>query len=182
MELLKTQNQAVIDFATALNMDALIYKDTLGNLDLGDGQLEAGGVVAGAFTVKVTDAKKKTIGSNYIEVANDTNDGQSFFVKTTAVTDSCVILTNFQANPNAYSWVEKIKDENGKYIGFKIHLSQPTTQRIYFDWWIVEKDDKTKSADVPTSVSTEVSTSETMPSTDATTTTDTAATADTVTP
>jgi len=150
MDLIKTQNQAVIDFAIALNTKALIYKDVLGNIDLGDGKLEAGGIVAGAFTVKVTDEGKKTIGSNYIEVADSTNDGQSYFIKTTAVTDTCVILSNFQANPNAYSWVEKIKDSNGNYIGFKIHLSQPTAQRIYFDWWIVEKDDKTQKATAPT--------------------------------
>ena len=138
---LKEQNQAVIDFATALNLDSLIYKNALGNLDLGDGKLEADGVVAGAFTVKVVDEEKRTIGSNYIESENKNDDGFSYLIKTKAVTESCVILTNFQANPNAYNWVEKVKDATtGEYIGFRVKLSQKTTQRIYFDWWIVEKD------------------------------------------
>jgi len=138
---LQKQNQAVIDFSTALNLDSLIYKNALGNLDLGDGKLEADGVVAGAFTVKVVDEEKRTIGSNYIESENKNDDGFSYLIKTKAVTESCVILTNFQANPNAYNWVEKVKDATtGEYIGFRVKLSQKTTQRIYFDWWIVEKD------------------------------------------
>ena len=131
-------------------------------MNLGGGQLEADGIVAGAMTVKVVDEKKATIGSNYIEPKDDNNDGKSYLVKTEAVTESCVILTNFQANPNAYNWVEKVKDESGEFIGFKVMLSGETTQRIYFDWWIVEKGDKTnaESADTSAGISagTEVST------------------------
>jgi hypothetical protein len=136
------QNQSVIDFALALNMDSLIYKDAEGNLDLGKGKLEADGIVAGAMTVKVVDEEKPTIGSNYIEPKDENNDGISYLVRTKAISDNSVVLTNFQANPNAYSWVEKVKDDDGDYIGFKIILSAEIQSRVYFDWWIVEKDEK----------------------------------------
>ncbi|MDR3583286.1 MAG: hypothetical protein P4L62_02920, partial [Candidatus Pacebacteria bacterium] len=149
MATLQQQNQTVIDFANALNLDSLIYKDALGNLDLGAGQLKAAGIVAGAFTVKVVSASAATMGSNYIEPQDTNNDGVSYLIKTTAVSDSCVILTSFQANPDAYSWVEKVKDQNGKYIGFKVLLSTPTTRRIYFNWWIVEKNDQTGTSVMP---------------------------------
>ncbi|HBI17399.1 MAG TPA: hypothetical protein DDY52_04640, partial [Candidatus Moranbacteria bacterium] len=151
VDIIKQQNQALIEFTTALNMDSLIYKDASGNLTLSDGNLEAKNVFAGAFGVKIIDEDSKTIGSNYIEIENESNDGKSFIVKTKAVTESCVIFTSFQINPNAYSWVEKIKDEDGEYVGFKINLSEKTSQRIYFDWWIVEKQnskDPIKSTEV----------------------------------
>jgi len=127
----------------------MIFKDSLGNLDLGEGRLAATGMETGMLTIKIVDPNAATMGSNYIEPQDTNNDGTSYLIKTTAVTDSCVILTSFQANPNAYSWVEKVKDQNGKYIGFKVKLSQQTTQRIYFNWWIVEKDDKTGTAVTP---------------------------------
>ncbi len=140
MKDLATQNQAVIDFASALDVKKLIYKDSLGNLDLGQGKLEANGIVAGAFTVKVVNKKSRTIGSNYIAKGE-----KSYLVKTTAVTRTSVILTNFQSNPDAYSWVEKIKDASGKYSGFKINISQKATQRLHFDWWIIERDESSVS-------------------------------------
>ena len=142
MDLLKQQSQAVIDFAAALDVNSLLMKDSSGNVNILGGQLEADGVVAGAFTVKVIEEKKRTIGSNYIEPKNDTNDGKSYFVKTGAITETCVVLTSFQANPNAYSWVEKVKDEDtGEYVGFKVNLSEETMARIFFDWWIIEKEE-----------------------------------------
>jgi hypothetical protein len=139
MESLRVQYQSVVNFADALGWDE---EAASFNLNLGaNGKLMADGIVAGVFTVKVVNEEMKTIGSNYIEVKDEENDGKSYFVKTKAITESCVVLTSFQANPNAYSWVEKVRDEmTGEFIGFKIILSAETASRIYFDWWIVEKD------------------------------------------
>ena len=100
------------------------------------------GVVAGAFTVKVVDVKKQTIGSNYIE-----KDEQEYLIKTDAITDTSKVFTSFQSNPNAFNWIEKVKDPTtGAYIGFKIHLSTPAADRVYFDWWLVEQQDATSGA------------------------------------
>ncbi|MCX6765657.1 MAG: tail fiber domain-containing protein, partial [Candidatus Moranbacteria bacterium] len=113
------------------------------------GKVEAEGVVAGAFTVKVSDEEKKTIGSNYIQaIEKDADgdgkddvtgsDGKSYAVKTKAVSETCKIFTSFEDNPNGYNWVEKVKNDDGEYIGFKMVLSDPVAKDIYFNWWIVE--------------------------------------------
>ena len=111
--------------------------------------------------------KKQSI--NYIEPKNKENDGKSYIIKTKAVTETATIFTSFQANPNAYSWVEKVKDpETDEYIGFKINLNSEVSSRVYFDWWIVEKDDRTgelkieDSIEASTEASTEIPT-ETVP-------------------
>ncbi|MEK7287417.1 MAG: hypothetical protein AAB091_02490, partial [Elusimicrobiota bacterium] len=58
------------------------------------GKLEADGVVAGAFTVRVSDADRPTIGAGLISVpsidefGNVISDGRTYFIKTKAVTQA----------------------------------------------------------------------------------------------
>lgn len=114
------------------------------------GKVEAEGVVAGAFTVKVSGEEKKTIGSNYIQAIDKDedgdgkddktgSDGKSYAVKTKAVSKTCKIFTSFETDPGSTSWVEKVKDEDGDYIGLKVVVAQPIKERLHFNWWIVEE-------------------------------------------
>ena len=168
MDLIQEQNDVIAGFIANMDVASMLYDESL---NLGSGLLEADGIVAGALTVKIEDEKNKTIGSNYIEPKDKDNDGKSYIIKTKAVTETATIFTSFQANPNAYSWVEKVKDpETDEYIGFKINLNSEVSSRVYFDWWIVEKDDRTKDSEIEASIeaSTEASTeipTETVPAT-----------------
>ncbi|MFZ2627248.1 MAG: hypothetical protein WAX81_06210, partial [Candidatus Moraniibacteriota bacterium] len=115
------------------------------------GQLEAEGMVAGAFSVKVVDSSSATIGEALIceagKVLNQEkkcvdplegeviSDGKSVVVRTTAVKEnSKVFITPVGKTP-----VNWIVDEVFSGIGFKIVLNEVTSQAIKFNWWIVEE-------------------------------------------
>jgi hypothetical protein len=153
MALIKDQNQAVIDFATALNMESLIYKDALGNIDLGEGKLESAGIVAGAMTIKVVDPKAKTIGEATIKkIKTDedldgfddsdiTIDGKSAKVSTKAVTATAKIFVTPKGNAGSV-WVEKNFDlKSEEYTGFTIYTVSPVKDNVSVDWFIVEEKD-----------------------------------------
>jgi len=147
IKIIEEQNKTIIDFALALNVESLIYKDISGNLNLGEGKLEASGIVAGVFTVKVVDADAKTIGEAEIlpaeaeEAEESENDGKSVLVLTKAVTKSSKIFITPQSDPGGYIWVEKVFDkEKNKYTGFEIKLKNPVEQKVKIDWWIVEEE------------------------------------------
>jgi len=128
----------------------LVYKDSSGNVDILGGQLQADGVVAGAFTVKVADKDKATIGTETIHIYTDDNldgtddnypgnDGKSVEVKTTAVTSTCKIFVTPQGDAGGSVWVEKkIDSGTGNYTGFTIKTSNPVTKDVKVDWFIVE--------------------------------------------
>ncbi|MDO8529252.1 MAG: tail fiber domain-containing protein, partial [bacterium] len=145
---IKTQNQAILDFFTVLNPETLVTKDALGNVDLLKGKLEADGIVARAFTVKVVDQEAKTIGEAKIVPVKDIEDadndgfddktnskgGEIVVVKTKAVSDSAkIFVTSETGNPVIWSISKK---KNGE--SFTIKLSEPTSEEVKFNWWIVE--------------------------------------------
>ncbi len=106
------------------------------------GNLEADGVVAGVFTVKVIDEEKKTIGTAKITpVEKDEDDdgkddetgsdGKSVVVKTKAVTaDSKIFVTPEQP---VEIGVNNIKSGES----FQIEISQPLDKDLKVDWWII---------------------------------------------
>jgi hypothetical protein len=114
------------------------------------GQLEAQSLVAGAFSVKVSDSTKKTLGEAVIceagkilregecetpageEVASD---GKMAEIKTKAVSDSSRIFVT----PIGKTPVDWIVDEIDPGVGFSIILEEATSQTIKFNWWIVEE-------------------------------------------
>ncbi|MFZ2881764.1 MAG: hypothetical protein WA019_01700, partial [Candidatus Moraniibacteriota bacterium] len=171
MKTLKEQNEAVIDFAIALNMESLIYKDALGNLDLGNGKLEAEEIIAGTFSVKVIDEESKTIGEIEIlpiakDEDNDGNDdytqkpmddpevkardGKSVEVLTKAITETAKIFPASESNPGGYIWTEKIKnDKSNEYIGFKIYLSEQIDKKVKINWFIIETKEGNSLSDNP---------------------------------
>jgi hypothetical protein len=161
MNTIRDEHQALMDFYTAFELGNVLLKDAEGNVNLASGKLESGGIVAGAFTVRITEAEKKTIGEeNIIPLPKDENfdtlddftglgmtdpqvtarDGRTIFVATRAITDTCKIFTNFETNPGSVSWVEKVRDEvTQEFIGFRVHLQNPCAEQVKVNWWIVEK-------------------------------------------
>ena len=65
MDLIQEQNEALIDFMLSVEAGKFVKTDEDGNVDLLDGKLEAGEMVAGAFTVKIADEENRTIGEAF---------------------------------------------------------------------------------------------------------------------
>jgi hypothetical protein len=129
------------------------------------GKLKAKILETGALSIEVADEAAPTIGTAEIlpiaiDADNDgkddytdqpmtdeevaARDGQNISVMTKAMTqmvNGSRIFTTFKDNPNAFSWIEKIKDTNNDYVGFKIRLSAPITAPVKVDWLLVEEKD-----------------------------------------
>ncbi|MEI7890712.1 MAG: hypothetical protein WCI36_01965, partial [bacterium] len=150
LNLINDQNKTLVDFVAALNVNSLIYKDALGNLDLAGGKFAASEVETGVLKIKIIDATKPTIGQAVIsKVSIDTNsdgiddftglDGKYVQIKTGAVTQDAKIFTSFVKNPGSASWVEKTTDAvTGQFDGFKIMVDQAVKDDAGVDWWLVE--------------------------------------------
>jgi hypothetical protein len=145
MDLIKQQNQTILDFALALDIEKLIYKDESGNLDLKTGKLITAEVVAGAFTVKVTDENNKTIGESKIKAItkdedNDGkddetgSDGKSVVVKTGAVSGNSKVFVTPMGEELVKWSISEIKPGEG----FKIIIDKSASGDISFNWWIIE--------------------------------------------
>jgi hypothetical protein len=135
----------------ALNVDGSDVKvignlSVAGNVDLLSGKLEAEGVTAGAFTVKVIDKDKKTIGKETIwKTDRDENkdgvdddyggDGKSAFVKTESVSKNSRIFVTPKIAVEDPLAVTEI--EEGK--GFWVRVASSVPKDVEFDWFIVEE-------------------------------------------
>jgi hypothetical protein len=120
------------------------------NLTL-SGKLEVDGIVAGVMTVKVVDPERKTIGQAIICQSGktynsetkacvacpdgETCDGKSIVVKTKALKENFrIFVTPETATPIIWSVSERENETS-----FTVKLSEPTTEEIKFNWWIVEE-------------------------------------------
>jgi len=139
MELINAQNQAILDFAIALDVQKMIYKDEIGNVDLLDGKIAAAEMVTGVFTVKITDPEAKTIGEAVIRANNSNVE-----IKTKAVTDNSKIFVTAKVAAEYPLAVTQKKPSEG----FVVSVKGNVTEDISFDWWIVESKDETEA--VPT--------------------------------
>jgi len=100
-------------------------------LNILDGQLEAEGVVAGAFTVKVVDKDAPTIGEATLEKGKF-----EVVVYTEAVTDKSKIFVT-PLGPSPVDWIVSDVQEG---IGFTIYLSELAAADMNFNWWIIESE------------------------------------------
>ncbi|MFZ2187076.1 MAG: hypothetical protein WAV46_00370, partial [Candidatus Moraniibacteriota bacterium] len=147
------------------NIDLTV--DVLGNPILLGGKLKAAVLETGALVINVIDPLAPTIGTAEIfpvavDADSDGNDdftskpmtdpevmardGQFVQIITQAMRpmiQGSRIFTTFKGNPNGFTWVEKTKDENHDYVGFKIRLSQPVTAPVKVDWLLIEQNDST---------------------------------------
>jgi len=157
LKILQDQYATIQDQYSTLS-EILLVAD--GVYDFKKGILKSSGIVAGAFTVKVTPDKPKTIGEAYVcpvgftgnncDIADALADGKSVLVDTkmedgtlSAITATAKIFINFENNPKAYSWTEKekVEDHPDLFTGkFKIFLDQVVTTSVKVNWWIVEKE------------------------------------------
>jgi hypothetical protein len=169
MQTLTEQLSTLTDFYATFDLGNLVAKDVLGNVDLLDGKLKAAILETGALTIEVVDAEAPTIGTvEVLPVAIDTDndgnddftglsmtdpevvarDGQFVQVMTKAMipmVNGSRIFTTWKGNPNGFSWIEKTKDANDDYVGFKIRLSAPITTPTKVDWLLVEQKDNLSS-------------------------------------
>ncbi|OGI15021.1 MAG: hypothetical protein A2878_02610 [Candidatus Moranbacteria bacterium RIFCSPHIGHO2_01_FULL_54_31] len=163
MQTLTEQVATLADFFTTFDLGNMVVKDSLGNVDLLGGTLKAAILETGALTIEVVDAEAPTIGTATLyPVATDTDndgnddytdqpmtdpgvvarDGKFVQVMTKAMipmVNGSRIFTTFKNNPNGFSWIEKVKDDNGDYVGFKIRLSDAVTEPVKVDWLLVEQ-------------------------------------------
>ncbi|MGB3072726.1 MAG: hypothetical protein WBB68_00470, partial [Candidatus Moraniibacteriota bacterium] len=155
MVTLTAQVGTLTEFFNAFDLGNMIAKDELGNVDLLGGALRAKSLATGGITIEVSDAEAPTIGTaTVLPVVTDTDgdgkddetgsDGRSVEIRTKAMipmVNGSRIFTSFKGNPNAFSWIEKVRDAAGDYVGFKIRLSDPVTDVVKVDWWLIEQKD-----------------------------------------
>ncbi|MGB4943271.1 MAG: hypothetical protein WBO92_04165, partial [Candidatus Moraniibacteriota bacterium] len=155
MQTLTDQMATLTDFFTTLDLGNVMIKDIDGNVDLLGGKLKASIVETGGLVIEVVDEDAPTIGTaEILPVSKDEDgdgkddetgsDGRSVEIRTKAMipmVNGSRIFTSFKGNPNAFSWVEKVRDEAGDYVGFKIRLSDPVTDVVKVDWWLIEQKD-----------------------------------------
>ncbi|MEI7426337.1 MAG: tail fiber domain-containing protein, partial [Candidatus Moraniibacteriota bacterium] len=144
LEILQDQYATIQDQYSTLS-EILLVAD--GVYDFKKGILKSSGIVAGAFTVKVTPDKPKTIGEAYIcpvgftgdncDIVDALADGKSVLVDTLAVTATAKIFVTAENDTDGNIWVEKKIDNSGFEIFIKPLV--PITEKIKINWWIVEK-------------------------------------------
>ncbi|HHX58143.1 MAG TPA: hypothetical protein GX706_00005, partial [Candidatus Moranbacteria bacterium] len=112
--------------------DNTLSFDLNGNLKVN--QLQAETVVAGEVKVKNENENEKILGEVTILQGEE-----EAIVKTEKLTESSKIFTSFASNPEAFSWTEKVLDEE-EVIGFRIILSEPAKKDLKVSWWVISED------------------------------------------
>ena len=160
---MQAQVDTLTEFFAVFDMGNVIAKDVSGDVDLLGGKLAARIVETGGIVVVNAIADAPTIGTAIIyPIAKDddvdgnddyTNlpmtdpgvvarDGRYAEVLTNAMipmVSGSRIFTSFKGNPGAFSWIDKTVDAQGDYIGFKVRLTDPVTDPIKVDWWLIEQ-------------------------------------------
>jgi hypothetical protein len=161
---LTEQVSTLAEFYTTFDMGSFIAADVDGNVSVA-GILKAKIVESEGLVIEVADAEAPTIGTaeifpEAIDADNDGNDdytdlpmtdaavlarnGKQVDVLTKAMipmVNGSRIFTTFKDNPSAFSWIEKLRDENDDYIGFRIHVSEKVTSKVKVDWLLIEQKD-----------------------------------------
>jgi hypothetical protein len=139
MEDIRIQNKAFSDFLLAFDLNSLDnFAKINAPVNIFSGQLEAEGIVAGAFSVKVKDDKAATIGTSKIKPKEDDSDdtGKNVIIKTKAVSsDSKIYITPIGSTKNQVLYVGEIKSG----ASFEVKVDSLVTEEIEFNWWIVGK-------------------------------------------
>lgn len=154
MALLTEGNQAVIDFAKALDTKSLIYKDSVGNLDLGQGKITAQDIsLTGTLKAKDIEAqdsiKGATITGKTLKLDSDTSgkakiisgDTEATIETPEASKDAQIYITPTGALFGKTLYVDQDEIKDGKSFTVKLDGgkdSDPTTKDIPFNWLIIK--------------------------------------------
>jgi hypothetical protein len=101
---------------------------------------EAGIVAGESIDERGAMLNKKKSEENCCKMKNEfVSEGDSEkIVDAREVTKNTKIFINFETDPGARHWVEKISDPRlGKYKGFKLSLSQAAKEKINFSWRMI---------------------------------------------
>jgi len=142
MKTLQQENQAVIDFASALNVNSLIYKDSLGNLDLGEGKITAKEI--DVDTVEATDVTATdTVSGNAFEMGSNAS-GQA----TIKAGDTGTTIATPYATQSAKISITPAGSTQGKVLyydqivsgqSFNVEIDKPALDSdINFTWLIIK--------------------------------------------
>jgi hypothetical protein len=159
---LTEQVSTLSEFFTTFDMGAFVSADALGNVSLA-GKLKAKILETGGLSIEVVDPLAPTIGTAEIlpepvDADSDGNDdytgksmtdadvvardGKTVEVKTNAMipmVKGSRIFTTFKDNPSGFSWIEKMKDSNNDFVGFRIHVSEKVMSKVKVDWLLIEQ-------------------------------------------
>ncbi|MEI8096691.1 MAG: hypothetical protein WCG73_01140, partial [Candidatus Moraniibacteriota bacterium] len=138
MDLVKAQSQTVIDFMSTLNVNTLVYKDVLGNLDIGTGTFTAKDIEA------IGTVKTKNIITDTITMKENSTSGKgSILAGQTEVT-----IDTPDVSENAKISLTAKGSSNGKILyfdeiiegkSFKVKIDAPTIEKdINFIWLIIQ--------------------------------------------
>lgn len=161
---LTDQVNTLTEFFTTFDMGSFIAADVDGNVSLA-GKLKAKIVESEGLVIEVVDEEAPTIGTaEILPVATDADsdgnddysgkpmtdadvmarDGKFVEIHTNAMipmVKGSRIFTTFKDNPSGYSWIEKVKDADGQFIGFRIHVSEKVVNKVKVDWLLIEQKD-----------------------------------------
>jgi hypothetical protein len=153
IEEIKLQNErydALNKLIAIIDPTTLLFIDSLGNLDLLDGKLEAAELTAGVLTIKIVDAESPTLGQATVAAGQD-----NVVVSTKAIAPaSKIFVTPVNSTPPMTQKTIERKDdtpivleipitwsisEQLTGISFTVKTSGLVSQEMKFNWWIVQE-------------------------------------------
>ena len=159
IQAIREESSALTDFFASIDPDLFVTRDALGGVNLGTGKLEASGVVAGAFTVRVADESARTIGTASVEArelgdpdvvtesSNEEGDsgvvtGYRYAVEvpTTAITNRSKVFVTSKAPIDTPMGVSKKTSGEGFTVNIKVSEKLEDNDEVIFDWVIVEEE------------------------------------------
>ncbi len=129
---LAEQLATLTDFFTTLELDALVAKDTDGNVDLLDGKLRARVLETGALVIEVVEEDAPTIGQAMLPAGETELE-----VETRGVEENSRIFLTPQAGIALEHPLTILEILDG--ISFLVGIPEALDQDLKFNWWIVEE-------------------------------------------
>ncbi len=146
MALLQDQTKAIINFSLALNLGNVIYRDTLGNMDIMDGKITAKDIeVLSTIKARDIEATNSLKGQNIelggqVSGANVIKSGQ--LVSTKILTTEAKAGIKLYITPKGSTQGKLLYYDEGDVepgVGFTVKIDAPALDRdVEFNWLIVK--------------------------------------------
>jgi hypothetical protein len=140
MDMLVEQSKVTADFIATLDVTNLIYKDKLGNLDLGEGKLTAANIEVS------NEVKAKQVKTDTLEMTDNKTSGKSFI----PAGESKIVIETPEASNEAKIYITATGSNFGKTlyvseedtvegISFEVKFDgDPAGKDIKFNWLIIK--------------------------------------------